>query len=125
MIRDEPNRIYQAELIPLTSDELVPVRPAAVVQPWRVVAAVRRRITWPSLRTWLIGLAVLVAVAAVAALVWLLVLAVLELIAVVTAAIAWAAAHWWLILLIPLALLLLAAGGGSRCPGLHCGGCRR
>jgi hypothetical protein len=69
------------------------------------------------------------AVVAAAGSVWLLVLAVAALVGAVTAAasaaLAWLSAHLPVIALAAIALLLLVCAAGSRCPGLHCGGCRR
>lgn len=88
------------------------------------------RSRWELAQPWLVRVAklaaVLAALAAVGGLVWLLVLAVLEVIAVVTAAVAWVQAHLALLVVGGVVLLLLAAmSSGSRCSGLHCGGCRR
>lgn len=99
------------------------VRPLHIEQP---PAQRRRCLRWPSVRAWLITLAVLLAVAAAGGLVWLAVIAVQAVIAALTAAIAWIVAHWLLIALAVLGLLVLLAGaGGGGCAGLHCGGCRR
>jgi hypothetical protein len=76
---------------------------------------------------WRIAAGVL-CVAAAAGLVWLLVVAVTALIgavsAAVTAALGWLSAHLPLLVLGGVALLLLPCSAGSRCVGLHCGGCR-
>lgn len=51
---------------------------------------------------------------------------VLVVVAVLSAVVAWVAAHWAGIVGVAALLALLAVfGGGGRCPGLHCGGCRR
>lgn len=101
----------------------------------RVVADLRMpppaRTRWERCRPWLVGagkvLAALAAVAAVAGLVWLVAVAVLEVIALVTALIAWVHTHLIHIGLAVAALvaLLIYLSAGSRCAGLHCGGCRR
>jgi hypothetical protein len=106
------------------------VRPAPYrVHPLHIEQPRTRRpswLRWPSVRAWLITLAVLLAVAAAGGLVWLAVLAVQAVIAAVLAVIAWIVAHWLLIALAVLGLLVLLVGaGGGGCAGLHCGGCRR
>lgn len=76
---------------------------------------------------WRLLAGVLVA-AACAGLVWLLIVAVAALVAAVTSAVAavvsWLSAHLALIVFGGLVLLLVCSAG-SRCRGLHCGGCRR
>lgn len=80
--------------------------------------ASRNRRRWP----WLV-LAWLLAAAAAAGVVWLLVLAVAAVTAAVAAALAWLSAHLPVLVLAAVALLLVFSAG-SRCGGLHCGGCR-
>ncbi len=78
-----------------------------------------RRVPWLRLLAWLVALA------AVGGAVWLIVLAVSAVIALVTAAVAWVSTHLTLIILCAVGLVALLVPVGSRCAGLHCGGCRR
>lgn len=79
---------------------------------------------WRRLRPWLVGAAVLVSGAALAAVVWLVVLAVLDAVVAVTAAVTWVQAHRPVIGGAALMLAVLG-GGGASCADGHCGGCRR
>jgi ABC-type multidrug transport system permease subunit len=106
--------------------------PGGRVQLVAQLHSVPTRSRWELVRPWLVRVAklaaVLAVVAAVGGLVWLLVLAVLEVIALVTAVVAWVQANLALLIVGAVALLVLflaAMASGSRCSGLHCGGCRR
>ena len=76
-----------------------------------------RRVPWLRLLAWLLALA------ALGTAVWLIVLAV-SVVALVTAAVAWVSAHLALIVICAVGLGVLLVPVGSRCAGLHCGGCR-
>jgi hypothetical protein len=78
-----------------------------------------RRVPWLRLLAWLLALA------ALGGAVWLVVLAVSAVISLVTAAVAWVSAHMTLIVICAVGLGVLLASVGSRCAGLHCGGCRQ
>ena len=78
-----------------------------------------RRVPWLRLLAWLLALA------ALGGAVWLIVLAVSALIALVTAAVAWVSTHLALIVISAVGLVVLLVSVGSRCAGMHCGGCRR
>lgn len=78
-----------------------------------------RRVPWLRLLAWLLALA------ALGGAVWLVVLAVSAVVALVTAAVAWVSAHLALIVICAVGLGVLLVSVGSRCAGLHCGGCRR
>ncbi len=91
----------------------------------RVTADLREPVpTWRRV-PWLRLLAGLLALAALGGAVWLVVLAVSAAVALVTAAVAWVSAHLALIVICAVGLGLLLVSVGSRCAGLHCGGCRR
>lgn len=84
----------------------------------REPARVQRRWPWLVL-VWALG------IAAAAGIAWLLVLLISAVVAFVTAAVGWVSTHLPVIVLGGVALLLLALPAGSRCVGVHCGGCRR
>lgn len=131
VVTGDRDQVRTALEVAHAAGRLVDVREVAELPGRRlhVVAELRelpvpRPTRWPA-RPWL-ATAYAVGAAAAAGLVVLVVMAVVALVstvvAAITAAVAWVSANLALILAAVVALVLVL--GGSKCAGLHCGGCR-